>query len=778
MSIRRIFNILMVPLILVSLFFPENVKGNNETENIVFDVIVPTVLPINVASDGQITVADSIKIINNSNINVRIMDVEINTINDWELIDFNNEPRNLKVNKKQFGFEFMGDRSSQGKFDANIENYPIIGNKYNEINYLELKYDAIVAPQKEDIKEIIAEIIFTINSDDSSYPAYEIVYETNGGTFSEDIKNIYTSQDDPFNLPEPEKEGYIFDGWYETEDFSSEKITILGPGSIGDKVFYAKWVLEVDAGLLTDWNYTINELTDTIILTSYKGNSEQVTVFNRYYVDGIIYENIILGDSKDNTTNNSGPFYDKRGQITSLTIEEGVKFPDDSGLLFNNLTELIVFNAPDVDTSNVTNMEAIFYSCTSLEEVDITNWDTSNVTNFKSAFYNCNLNDLDISGWSFEKLNPNHTGENSAVLYMFSGNDNLTYLQLRDKLAARYATNEDIYMAGLNSLCDVDYFGMSEVAPAHELVKWEYEVDSSTNTITLISYIGSDIDITIYNAYVVDDIQYNTVILGENSRWKLHNPFDNVASTVKTITVKPYVQFSPKSNGLFRNLKALTSIDVKYVDVSNVTEAGSMFWGCEKLTTLDLSGWDTSNFENFNGIFAFCYDLQMIDMTGWSTDGFSENGGSFQNLFNGCWELSEVKGIGDLDVSNVINFADMFCNTKFINLDLSKWDVHPIADLSGMFSYNPYLSVLNIEGWDISRINYASGVLTDMFRGCDDLSYIYVQDVEAYDLLTKTVYGVSQYIPISCKVIYPGQESIPIDELDYTAVDDVANSLN
>lgn len=45
-------------------------------------------------------------------------------------------------------------------------------------------------------------------------------------------------------LPEAEdmaKEGYTFDGWYTTPDFSGDPVTAIEMGSTGDKVFYAKY---------------------------------------------------------------------------------------------------------------------------------------------------------------------------------------------------------------------------------------------------------------------------------------------------------------------------------------------------------------------------------------------------------------------------------------------------------------------------------------------------------------------------------------------------------
>lgn len=45
-------------------------------------------------------------------------------------------------------------------------------------------------------------------------------------------------------LPTPAKEGYTFEGWYESADFSGEKVEAIEMGTTGDKVFYAKFVRE------------------------------------------------------------------------------------------------------------------------------------------------------------------------------------------------------------------------------------------------------------------------------------------------------------------------------------------------------------------------------------------------------------------------------------------------------------------------------------------------------------------------------------------------------
>lgn len=70
---------------------------------------------------------------------------------------------------------------------------------------------------------------------------FSITYNVNEGTMPSDYIQGYT-----YNvltiLPIPTKEGYDFGGWYESADFSSEKLGSLHPGTIGDKTLYALWL--------------------------------------------------------------------------------------------------------------------------------------------------------------------------------------------------------------------------------------------------------------------------------------------------------------------------------------------------------------------------------------------------------------------------------------------------------------------------------------------------------------------------------------------------------
>ena len=80
---------------------------------------------------------------------------------------------------------------------------------------------------------------------------YSITYETNGGTLDNAAVKVYV-QGDSVDLLDPlPRPGYVFRGWYESADFSGNRIRAIGKEEIGDKVFYARW-FEKNAPLADD----------------------------------------------------------------------------------------------------------------------------------------------------------------------------------------------------------------------------------------------------------------------------------------------------------------------------------------------------------------------------------------------------------------------------------------------------------------------------------------------------------------------------------------------
>ena len=61
------------------------------TSAAVFSVTVPTAFPVNVASDGTVTVADNLEITNNSKGQIKVTGVTVTGKNGWSLVAFDKD---------------------------------------------------------------------------------------------------------------------------------------------------------------------------------------------------------------------------------------------------------------------------------------------------------------------------------------------------------------------------------------------------------------------------------------------------------------------------------------------------------------------------------------------------------------------------------------------------------------------------------------------------------------------------------------------------------------
>lgn len=91
------------------------------------------------------------------------------------------------------------------------------------------------------------EVVPTDNKDIKVYAKWEkipevytITYVLNGGAFESNYDEIYVEGSVVF-LANPVREGYKFIGWYETSDFSGEKINVISVSDKGNKTYYACW---------------------------------------------------------------------------------------------------------------------------------------------------------------------------------------------------------------------------------------------------------------------------------------------------------------------------------------------------------------------------------------------------------------------------------------------------------------------------------------------------------------------------------------------------------
>jgi surface protein len=328
------------------------------------------------------------------------------------------------------------------------------------------------------------------------------------------------------------------------------------------------------------------------------------------------------------------------------------------------------------DTSNVTNMQFMFYYCKDLTNLDVSNFDTSNVTSMRNMFFNCNaLINLDVSNFD--------TSNVTLMTSMFNGCKGLTNLDVSN-FDTSNVTLMNCMFQNCNALTSLD------------LSDWDV-----SNVTTMQRMFQGAQKLTTLNV----------------SGWKTSSLTDT------------YIMFD--------GCGSLTNLDLSGWDTSNLTTIRYMFGGCSNLSVLKLNGWDVSKITEMTGVFNECSNLTELNLEGWDVS----NATSITGIFSGCdkltklnlknWKLplslagmfTNFKGLKfvDLsgwDLSKTVDLSKMFDGCDIDTLDLSSWNVSNVTNMSGMFNNCSSLTTLKLNGWDASYVTNMDA----MFANCDNLT--------------------------------------------------------
>ena len=122
---------------------------------------------------------------------------------------------------------------------------------------------------------------------------------------------------------------------------------------------------------------------------------------------------------------------------------------------------------------------------------------------------------------------------------------------------------------------------------------------------------------------------------------------------------KDYIQSCTKLNNMFNNCTKLTSLDLSWLDTSNVTDMNQMFYYCQSLTSLDVSNFDTSNVTDMESMFRNCRGLTSLDLSNFNTSKVKK----MTYMFYDCSKLTSLD-VSQFDTSKVTEMVQMFsgCN--------------------------------------------------------------------------------------------------------------------
>ncbi len=181
-------------------------------------------------------------------------------------------------------------------------------------------------------------------------------------------------------------------------------------------------------------------------------------------------------------TNMVGWFFEN----TKLQTINGLEYLNTSNVtnmlaLFNGCTSLTSLDLSTFDTHNVTNMRGMFYGCTSLTTLNVSSFNTSNVLGFNSMFNNCtSLKSIDVSRFdtknatslrmmflnchSLESLDiTNFETSNVTDMYYVFGGLQLPSIDLSKMNTEKVETMEGLFSHTAFTSLDLSSFNTSQV---------------------------------------------------------------------------------------------------------------------------------------------------------------------------------------------------------------------------------------------------------------------------------------------------------------------------
>lgn len=255
---------------------------------------------------------------------------------------------------------------------------------------------------------------------------YTITFDANGGNNAPDeqIKNHGT--DLALSSIEPAKHRYTFLGWatsdtstiaeYEPEDYFARN---------NDTTLYAVWepVAAIAIGQFSNQSGSPEE--EEIVASEW-----------RIFDDGVLE----VDEGFINWLSSISPWDEYKDEITSIVFTGPITAGTSIRNLFYGLSNVErIEGLTYFDTSQTTNMSAMFYGMSSLQELDVSSFNTENVTGMSFMFAKTeSLESLDVSGFN--------TGRVVNMMQMFSTMSSLESLDLSSFNTADVTNMDDKFL--------------------------------------------------------------------------------------------------------------------------------------------------------------------------------------------------------------------------------------------------------------------------------------------------------------------------------------------
>ena len=463
-------------------------------------------------------------------------------------------------------------------------------------------------------------------------------------------------------------------------------------------------------------------------------------------IKGDITEIIADDPIKPAALYSDGGWFQDMSSLTSVDLEK-FDTSDISNLdyVFARDRNLQQIRISSWDTSQVLSMQGAFVACSSLSSVgDLSLWDTSQVTTLSNAFNSCSsLTDLDsIAGWD--------TSQVTTLSKTFNSCSSLTSLDLATWDISR-VTNLSYVFTGCSSLTDLD-----------SIAGWDTsQVTTLSNAFNSCSSLTS-LDLATWDTSKVTDLSrtFNACLSLETldlSGWdtsQVKNMTEMFYACKELTTIYASNRWSIESvtsgnNTFFNNVKLVggngTPFNSSYRTFTRaqVDKDGQVGYLTFKRFGPIVPEAQGVYFEEDNSLhFVYANPIEkgesviVVDSSGTTksmvaTEVYTD----IETDPNAYTQWSNKKSsIEEVIVDNNMRPAGMggtssatawFGNLAAVTyMDLRKFEVGDLHDLSFAFSGNGKLQTIKIDSWDTSQVTSLKGT----FNGCSSLATLDLSD--------------------------------------------------
>ena len=399
----------------------------------------------------------------------------------------------------------------------------------------------------------------------------------------------------------------------------------------------------------------------------------------------------VLYDLNAYSINDSGWTFDTESKILSLNWN--FEFPDvslpphnvdnffflafESKCGFDFRTEIKKVEIKDKLIYKPRFLRSMFLGMTNLEEINgLNNINTSNVGSMSYMFMNCSsLKEIDLR--SFD------TGETEELSDMFYGCESLTSLDLSSFNVAKVVNFDGLFM------------GCKKIKQIYVSELWNSD-GKTGNMIFTDCYSLAGGTGTRFRDYSVQDLSFAHIDEGEKNPGYFTIKGDSEDTSDSLIIYDMDAGSVEESGWTFDTETGVLTINENYKYPVNVDGSGNNY------------------FPNPSGSFER-KDVKIVDIK----SGITDSPRTLAYFFSEMTNLTEIKGLENIDTSKVTNMSHMFYLCKSLrSLDLSSFDTSNVTDMKQMFCACEELVTIYVsDKWDVSKVEES----TNMFYDCSNL---------------------------------------------------------